>query len=168
MGSEGGEEVGEEGKLRGHLPLLVLLERVEGMGCEEVGIHKGASYGERWRLWGRYGSGARRTGLTRVAGSRGDLEGDIKTCLGKKRVISCPLFVREALQRRFPPVLPAVVFLRRYLRCIFPSRRILVNSSGVSLKTCCRKPIQESKKVIIMEEDLLKKRGRGVVQQGVR
>jgi hypothetical protein len=42
MGSEGGEEVCEEGALGGHLSLLVLLEGVEGMGCEEVGVHKGA------------------------------------------------------------------------------------------------------------------------------
>jgi hypothetical protein len=38
-----------------------------------------------------------------------------------------------------------------------------VNSFGVSPKTCCRKPIEESKKVIIIEEGWLKKRGRGVV-----
>jgi hypothetical protein len=40
-----------------------------------------------------------------------------------------------------------------------------VNSFGVPSKTCCRKPIQESKRLIIMEEDRLKKRGCGV---GVR
>jgi hypothetical protein len=67
------------------------------------------------------------TGLTRVAGSRGDLEGKIKTCSAKERVGSCFLFVLEALQCRFRPALPAVVFLREYLRCIFPScKSILV------------------------------------------
>jgi hypothetical protein len=145
MGSEGGEEVGEEGALGGHLSLLVLLERVEGMGCEEVGVHKGASCEERWRLWGAYGNGTRRTGLTRVAGSRGGLEGEIKTCSAKERVGSCSLFVLEALWRRFPPVLPAVVFLREYLRCIFSSCRILVRFDSSILLASPQKPAVESR-----------------------
>jgi hypothetical protein len=141
------------------------------MGCEEVGVHKGASCEERWRLWEGYGNGTRRRGLTRVAGSRGDLEGEIKTCSAKERVSLCLLFVLEAPQCHFPPVLCAVVYLREYIRCIFPSCRMLVRfDSSILLafpsKTCCRKPTQESKRVIIMEEDRLeKKRGCDVVQQ---
>jgi hypothetical protein len=42
IGSKGGEEVYKEEALGGHLSLLVLLEGVEGMGYEEVGVYKGA------------------------------------------------------------------------------------------------------------------------------
>jgi hypothetical protein len=56
MGSEGREEVSEEGALGGHLSLLVLLERVKGMGCEEVGVHEGAQ-GPLMRRGGDCGEG---------------------------------------------------------------------------------------------------------------
>jgi hypothetical protein len=73
MGSEGGEEVGEEGALGRHLSLLVLMERFE----EEVVVHIGSSCKDRWRLWGGTAAGRGGRGLTRVAGSRGDLDEEV-------------------------------------------------------------------------------------------
>jgi hypothetical protein len=90
------------------------------------------------------GNGTRRAGLTRVAGSRGDLEGEIKTCSVKESgfvFLSCA----RGTPVSFSTCVACCCIPSRISSVYLPSCRILVRFDSSILLAFPQKPAVESR-----------------------